>query len=52
MNNSMKIEIFEFREGYTVEVNGEVLLECLGADEVSDLTLGEIDELRLKFLGD
>lgn len=52
MNNKFTIEVYEYAEGYTVEVNGEVLLECLGADEVSDLTIGELDELRLKHFGD
>lgn len=48
MNNSLKIEIFEYMEGFTVEVNGEVILECLSDEEASELTLGEITELHLK----
>ena len=48
MNNSMKIEIFEYEEGYTIEVNGEVILECLGDEEIQDITLGELSELQLK----
>lgn len=45
MNNSMKIEIFEYEDGYTVEVNGEVILECLSDEEVSETTLGVISKL-------
>ena len=48
MNNSVKIEIFEYMEGYTIEVNGEVLMECLSSQEVSELTLGEIEKLHLQ----
>lgn len=35
--------------GYTVYVNGEVLLECLAEDEVEEITVKEITELYEKY---
>lgn len=40
---------FSKRCGYTVEVNGEILLECLSADELNNLTVNEILELYAEF---
>lgn len=31
--------------GYSVIVNGETILECMGEDEVKDLTIEEIAKL-------
>ncbi len=48
----MHIEIKEDEQTmtYTVLVNGEVLLECLAEDEVSDLTIGELQEMAMKHM--
>lgn len=35
--------------GYTVYVNGEVLLECLAEDEVEEITVKELVELYHKY---
>ena len=35
--------------GYTVYVNGEVLLECLAEDEVGEITVKEIAEMYEKY---
>lgn len=35
--------------GYTVIVNGEVMLECLSEDEVEAITVKEITELYEKY---
>lgn len=32
-------------DGYTVKVNGEIILECLSANELRELTLDEIGEI-------
>ena len=37
----VKMEFF----GYTLLVNGEVMMECLSEDEVNGLTIAEIKEL-------
>lgn len=42
----LSIRIVEFPEcGYTVYVNGEVMLECLAKDEMDVLTIEEIVDL-------
>ena len=42
----MKIEIIDTKRlGFVVTVDGETLLECLGEQEVKQLTIGEIMEL-------
>lgn len=42
----MKIEIFYSETcGYTVEVDGETLLECLSEEEVNELSTKEIMQL-------
>lgn len=42
----MKVEITHDKHcGYTVLVDGEVCLECLSEDELSTLTIGEIEKL-------
>lgn len=42
----MKIEIYEDAFfGYTVQVNGETILECLSLKEVKELTIDEIIKL-------
>lgn len=48
----MHIEIKEHQQTmtYTVFFNGEVLLECLAEDEVSNLTIGELQELALRYM--
>ena len=35
---------------YTVSVNGETILECLGECELQDITLGELSELYIASL--
>lgn len=35
--------------GYTVCVNGELLLECLAEDEVEEITVKEIAEMYEKY---
>lgn len=43
----LSIRIINFPEcGYSVYVNGEVLLECLAQDELDALTVEEIVELH------
>ena len=44
---TIEIKLDEDINLYSVYVNGKVLLECMSGDEVSDLTIGELDELRL-----
>ena len=40
------IRAVEFPEcGYTVYVNGEVVLECLAKDELDELTVSEVIDL-------
>lgn len=44
--NFKNIEItFSERCGYCVNVNGVPFLECLGEDEVAELTIKEINDL-------
>lgn len=48
----MKIEIgFDNEDLYSVSVDGYVIMECLSEEDVSDLTIGDISEIRsqLKF---
>ena len=43
----MKIEIVKMEFfGYSLIVDGEVLMECLSAKDVDELTIGEIKELE------
>lgn len=43
------IEIdFSERCGYCVNVNGVPILECLGEDEVAELTIKEVNDLYNK----
>lgn len=43
----MKIEIVKMEFfGYTLIVDGEVLMECLTEKDVDELTIGEIKELE------
>ena len=43
----MTIEILEKSiDGYAVKVDGEIMLECLSAKELRELTLGELGELQ------
>ena len=56
MEQLMSIEIVkdkaissETSSFYTVKVNGEVLLECLSAEEVKELSIRDIVELMQEF---
>lgn len=43
---NLYIEIVNHEEcGYTVSVNGEVVLECLAEDELQPIKIGELKEL-------
>ena len=43
----MKIEIVKMEFfGYSLIVDGEVLMECLSEQDVNELTIGEIKELE------
>lgn len=45
----MNIEIIkDERFGYTLLVDGETILECMSGDEISDLTIGEIQEIMME----
>ena len=41
----MNIEIIKLSEGYTVKVDGEIVFECLGEEEIEELTIKEIKEI-------
>lgn len=42
MNKTMTIEISYDIDLYSVSVNGETVLECLGEDELEALTIADI----------
>lgn len=43
---TLKIEVVHSeRCGYSVEVNGETILECLAKDELDSLTMAEMIEI-------
>lgn len=45
----MKIEIVEDGIfGYDLLVDGETILECMSGDEISDLTIGEIQRVMME----
>lgn len=49
IDKKMNVSIEWFPHGgYTVYVNGEVVLECLAEDEVHEITLGDLVEMNEK----
>lgn len=43
---ALRIEVvYSERCGYSVEVNGETILECLAKDELDNLTMAEMIEI-------
>lgn len=49
MDKKMNVSIEWFPHGgYTVYVNGEVVLECLAEDEMHEITLGDLVEMNEK----
>lgn len=46
----INIQIVHYEEcGYSVVVNGEVLLECLAEDEVEAITIKELVEMDKRY---
>ena len=48
--DEIKIEAYcDEMFGYTVQVNGETILECLSSKELKELTVGELIDLYNEF---